>query len=69
VYLVVDQESTKITKEFLKTGVLPRVQSSAEVSVYLPGMTRAPISNPYKVPTGAGAGDVDSGNVVVEIPF
>ena len=36
--------------------------------MYTPGMKPAPISDPYDVPTGPDAGDVDSG-VVVEIPF
>lgn len=65
---VVDQLSTKITKNFFNTGVLPTAQSNAHVTVYTPGMTRAPISDPYEVPTGAAAGDIDSG-VTVEIPF
>lgn len=45
------------------------MQCSRSVSVYLPGMIRAPISDPYEVPTGVGAGDVDSGTLTVEIPF
>jgi len=31
-------------------------------------MTRAPISDPFEVPTGSSAGDIDSGEVV-EVPF
>jgi len=57
-----------ITKAFLNTGILPKAQNSTQVTVYTKGMTRAPISDPYLVPTGASAGDVDSGRVV-EIPF
>ncbi|RFU28898.1 hypothetical protein B7463_g7452, partial [Scytalidium lignicola] len=68
-FLLVDQPSTKITKAFLNTGILPVAQESEFVSVYTPGMTRKPISNPYLVPVGALAGDVDSGNVTVEVPF
>ncbi|PMD32000.1 hypothetical protein L207DRAFT_441349 [Hyaloscypha variabilis F] len=66
---LVDQPSTKITMDFLNSGTLPAAVESELVSVYTPGMTRKPISDPYQVPTGAIAGDVDSGNVTVEIPF
>ncbi|CZR58678.1 uncharacterized protein PAC_08570 [Phialocephala subalpina] len=66
---VPDQASTKITKAFLNTGILPGAQDSEFASVYTPGMTRKPISDPYSVPTGALAGDVDSGNVTVEVPY
>jgi hypothetical protein len=55
--------------QFLNKGLLPVAQESELVSVYTPGMKRKPISDPYQVPTGALAGDVDSGNVTVEIPF
>ncbi len=66
---VPDQPSTKITKAFLNTGILPGAQDSELVTVYPPGMKRGPISDPYQVPTGAPAGGADSGNVTVEIPF
>lgn len=66
---VPDQASTKITKAFLNTGILPGAQESEFVSVYLPWMTRKPISDSYFVPTGALAGDVDSGNVTVEVSY
>ncbi|KAE9363001.1 hypothetical protein N431DRAFT_550765 [Stipitochalara longipes BDJ] len=66
---LVNQPSTKITMDFLNSGILPSALESELVSVYTPGMTRKPISDPYQVPTGAIAGDVDSGNVTVEIPF
>lgn len=65
---MVDQPSTKITKEYLKTGKLPAAQNSTLVTVYTPGMVRGPIDDPYLVPTGAKAGDIDSG-AVVEEPF
>jgi hypothetical protein len=68
-FTVFGQPSTKITMDFLNTGILPAAQESELVSVYAPGMTRKPISDPYQVPTGALAGDVDGGNVTVEIPF
>lgn len=68
-FIVVDQPSTKITMDFLNSGVLPGAQESKLVSVYTAGMTRKPISDPYQVQTGAVAGDVDSGNFTVEIPF
>jgi hypothetical protein len=67
-YLVFDQPSTKITKDFLLTGVLPTARNSSQVTVYTPGMKRGPISDPYDVPTGPEAGDVDSG-ALVQIPF
>jgi hypothetical protein len=69
IFIVVDQPSTKITMKFLNDGLLPAAQESELFSVYTPGMTRKPISDPYEVPTGAIAGDVDSGIVTVEIPF
>jgi hypothetical protein len=53
---------------FLRDGTLPKAQDTPQVTVYTPGMTRKPVSDPYKVPTGAEAGDVDSG-AIVEIPF
>ncbi|TVY51007.1 putative hydrolase [Lachnellula cervina] len=65
---LVNQPSTKLMNEFLNTGLLPTAQNSSQVTVYTPGMKPAPISDPYGVPTGPGAGDVDSG-VVVEINF
>ena len=55
--------------QFLNSGTLPAAVESQLVSVYTPGMTRKPIADAYQVPTGAIAGDVDSGNVTVEIPF
>ena len=64
--LVFNQSSTKITKEFLNTGRLPEAQNSTFVTVYTPGMVRGPIEDPYLVPTGAEAGDIDSGVVVEE---
>lgn len=66
--VVIDQPSTKITKDFLKSGNLPPAKNSTLVTVYTPGMVRGPIPDPYLVPTGAIAGDVDSG-AVIEIPF
>jgi hypothetical protein len=67
--IVTEQESTNITKAFLNTGVLPSAQDSEFVTVYTPGMNRKPVADPYDVPTGGVAGDVDSGNVTVEVPF
>ncbi|KAF8855210.1 hypothetical protein BDZ45DRAFT_746722 [Acephala macrosclerotiorum] len=64
-----DQAFTKITKAFLKTGVLPEAQDSYFVSVYAPGVTRKPIPDPHVFLTDALAGDVDSGNVTVEVPY
>jgi hypothetical protein len=64
---VINQPSTKTTKDFLNTGVLPRAQSNSQVTVYTPGMTRRPISNPYEVPTGVLAGDIDSGKSIAKL--
>lgn len=63
---MVDQASTKITKDYLNTGKLPLAQNSTFVTVYTPGMKRGPVVDPYLVPTGAQAGDVHSGEVVEE---
>ncbi|KAF2812960.1 alpha/beta-hydrolase [Mytilinidion resinicola] len=49
--------ATRMEKEFLRTGVLPRVQNGTEVTVYHAGMCRVPIPDPYDVPTGFVAGD------------
>src|ERR1700761_994536 len=49
--------ATWIEKEFLRTGILPPVYNGTEVTVYHAGMCRAPIPNPYDVPTGIVAGD------------
>ncbi|KAE9398532.1 alpha/beta-hydrolase [Gymnopus androsaceus JB14] len=58
---LVHQPSTILTKEFLNTGVSPNAgEDQTLVSVYTPGMVRASISDPYDVPTGAQAGDVNS---------
>lgn len=65
---MVDQESTKLTKEFLNTGKLPSAQNTTQTTVYTPGMKVAPFPDPYAVPTGPEAGDVDTG-AIVEIPF
>ncbi|KAK4969361.1 hypothetical protein LTR42_008628 [Elasticomyces elasticus] len=54
------QASTRITKEFLRSGVLPLKEDSTFVTVYEPGQCRRPIADPYCVPTGFQAGDVDS---------
>ena len=50
-------------KEFLSKGTLPKAMSNSSVTVYTPGMKRAPIPNPYDVPTGEVAGDVNCGNL------
>ncbi|TKA75526.1 hypothetical protein B0A55_03525 [Friedmanniomyces simplex] len=54
------QASTRITKDFLRTGVLPLPEDNTFVRVYEPGQPRGPIADPYCVPTGFQAGDVDS---------
>ena len=65
---VIDQPSTHITKDFLNTGILPYAQNSTQVTVYTPGMKLAEISDPYDVPTGPKAGDINSGRVL-QVPF
>ncbi|KAK3071027.1 hypothetical protein LTR53_009423 [Teratosphaeriaceae sp. CCFEE 6253] len=52
--------STKITKQFLRTGMLPLSQDSTYVTVYQPGEHRRPVADPYCAPTGFWAGDIDS---------
>jgi hypothetical protein len=54
-----DQPAVAIMKEFLRTGKFPRPEdvNDARMSVYLPGMKRAPIPDPYSVVTGEPAGD------------
>ncbi|KAK3056985.1 hypothetical protein LTR09_002023 [Extremus antarcticus] len=54
------QQSTEITKEFLRTGNLPAAINDTFVTVYEPGSKREPVADPYDVPTGFAAGDVDS---------
>jgi hypothetical protein len=58
-----DQPATALMKQFLATGELPTAMSNSRVSVYTPGMIRAPFPDPYSVPTGEIAGDVNSGNL------
>ncbi|KAK3070243.1 hypothetical protein LTR53_010784 [Teratosphaeriaceae sp. CCFEE 6253] len=52
--------STEITKQFLRTGVLPLDQDSTYVTVYQPGEHRRPVADPYCAPTGFWVGDIDS---------
>ncbi|KIW91189.1 uncharacterized protein Z519_08084 [Cladophialophora bantiana CBS 173.52] len=54
------QYSAEIENGFLRTGVLPRKSNDSSVTVYAPPMKRGPIADPYSVPTGFWAGDVDS---------
>lgn len=56
----VNTPSSSISKEFIRTGVLPDAQNDTLVSVYRTGMEVAPIASPYDYPTGAIAGDIDS---------
>ncbi|MCJ1401946.1 hypothetical protein MMC11_005163 [Xylographa trunciseda] len=58
-----DQPSTAMMKEFLSTGRLPEAMSNSQVTVYTPGMVRAPMPDPYSIPSGEVAGDVNSGNL------
>ena len=59
-WTVPNQTSTAIEKEYLLTGVLPAFRNDSSVTVYIPGMTRDPIPDPYDVPTGFVAGDIGS---------
>ena len=60
-FLVPDQPSTLMEKQFITLGILPNATNQTLVTVYPPGAQLAPIANPYDVPTGAIAGDTDSG--------
>jgi hypothetical protein len=68
-FSLTDQPSTAMSIEFLRTGKLPTAQSSVGgiVSVYTEGMRRAGIPDPYLVPTGEVAGDVNSGNLTADV--
>ncbi|OAL39580.1 hypothetical protein AYO20_00977 [Fonsecaea nubica] len=54
------ESSTAIAKRFLRTGVLPGHSNNTFVTVYASPVKRGPIADPYSVPTGFQAGDVDS---------
>ncbi|KAJ6540359.1 hypothetical protein B0H19DRAFT_959657 [Mycena capillaripes] len=49
-----------VERNFLRTGVMPKPSSNAEVTIIGPGGTRGPVSGAYDVPTGAVAGDMSS---------
>jgi len=68
-FSLIRQPATAITRDYLKTGILPKVSIGPLVSVYSPGMQPSNALDPYKVATGALAGDQDSGsagNITVE---
>ncbi|KEF62526.1 uncharacterized protein A1O9_00499 [Exophiala aquamarina CBS 119918] len=44
----------------IDTGILPQQSTNESVTVYTPGMERAPVPDAYSVPTGFVAGDVNS---------
>ncbi|KAJ7605186.1 hypothetical protein FB45DRAFT_1149088 [Roridomyces roridus] len=44
---------------FLATGTLPAPVNETFVTVYEPGSVRAPVPDPYSVPVGVEAGDMD----------
>jgi hypothetical protein len=62
-FSLTDQPSTAITKNFLRTGVLPGNISNALVTVYKGSTKGRKIPDPYSVPTGEVAGDVNGGNL------
>ncbi|KAH8654995.1 hypothetical protein BGZ60DRAFT_546624 [Tricladium varicosporioides] len=47
----VDQPSTNITKDFLRTGILPSARNDTQVTVYAPGVKFVGVEDPYLVPT------------------
>jgi hypothetical protein len=55
-----DLSTAAIMKDFLRTGVLPSAMNNSQVTIYHPGMRRSDIPDPYDVPTGFIAGDIDS---------
>jgi hypothetical protein len=57
---VSDTPSHLISTDFIRTGALPAARNETFVSVYRTGMQLGPIADPYEVPTGTVAGDVDS---------
>jgi hypothetical protein len=61
-FSLADQPATLLMHEFLKTGILPATSNGTLVSVYAPGSAQPKFENPYEVPTGALAGDLDSGS-------
>ncbi|OQU95518.1 hypothetical protein CLAIMM_01707 [Cladophialophora immunda] len=54
------QYSTEIEKSFLRIGTLPRQSNDSSLTIYAPSVKRGRIADPYSVPTGFWAGDVDS---------
>ncbi|OAA53447.1 protease [Niveomyces insectorum RCEF 264] len=57
-YQLPDAPSSLITREYLRTGVLPKPRDDALCSVHAPRTRRGPIPNPYLVQTGRAAGDI-----------
>ncbi|KAI1617240.1 hypothetical protein EDD36DRAFT_484980 [Exophiala viscosa] len=55
-----DLPTAAIMRNFLSTGSLPAAMNGTQISIYHPGMHRGPIPDPYDVPTGLVAGDIDS---------
>lgn len=55
------QPSNEVTKEYLRTGVLPVAREGKLFSVYRSGTKLPPVKDPYQVVTGAVAGDIGSG--------
>jgi hypothetical protein len=47
-------------KDFLRTGILSSATNSSQVSIYHPGMRHDAIPDPYDIPTGFIARDIDS---------
>lgn len=54
------QYAVQVEKEFLRTGNFPLQVNHSSVTLYLPGQSRDPVSDPYSVETGYSAGDIDS---------
>jgi hypothetical protein len=58
--LAPDQPAVQLAKNFLRTGKLPAPKNDTRVTVYHAGMRLEPVADPYLVPTGETAGDIDS---------
>lgn len=59
------QPAVALMKRFLRSGELPTQRDAVKrrVEVYLPGMTRGAVEDPYAAPTGEEAGDVGTGDL------
>ncbi|KAJ7255668.1 hypothetical protein C8J57DRAFT_1075388, partial [Mycena rebaudengoi] len=49
-----------VFSDFIRTGIMPSTRNDSLITIVPPGGTRAPVSDPYDVPTGALAGDISA---------